>query len=305
MPLKESALILKLDSDELEELVKKWLALEREIYFDFSRSSGAYDRGLDAVGFLTKERHDGDWDNFQCKQLRSTLKDGEFFSEIGKVFYYASLKEFTLPRRYEWDERCAGKIVSKKRILLSPELRAAIEGYDFSNIEAWNNNKLVEHPNVRKVLHHFVDVNPGSAPEGTVPSTVDSIERALVDQLIGLYEDDCEEKFANESAVNDHEKYGQHLFVQRSRYYDAEAFHRHFRDNIDPQTLKKFDRDIYHAVIDEYMSSSGIARVNAIMKSAGNVQVSGIFGKHNSATVSVKQGVCHQQANIGVMPWKK
>lgn len=333
MPLKESALILKLDSDELEELVKKWLALEREIYFDFSRASGAYDRGLDAVGFLTKERHDGDWDNFQCKQLRSTLKDGEFFAEIGKVFYYASLKEFTLPRRYvfvapngisketrkfvnspkqlkaalldEWDERCAGKIVSKKKIPLSVELKTAIEGYDFSNIEAWNNNKLVEHLNVRKVLHHFVDVNPGSAPEGTVPATVDSIERKLVDQLIGVYEDDCKEKFVNESAVNDHEKYGQHLFVQRSRYYDAQAFHRHFRDNIDPQTLKKFDLDIYHSVIDEYISSSGLARVNAIMKSAGNVQVSGVFGKHNSATVSVKQGVCHQQANIGVMPWKK
>ncbi|CAM3873671.1 hypothetical protein GCM10027565_43450 [Bordetella tumulicola] len=333
MSLKESALILKLDSDELEELVKKWLALESEIYFDFSRSSGAYDRGLDAVGFLTKERHDGDWDNFQCKQLRSTLKDGEFFAEIGKVFYYASLNEFILPRRYifvapngisketkkfvnspkqlkaalldEWDVRCSGKIISKKKIPLSSELKTAIEGYDFSKIEAWNNTKLIEQPNVRKVLHYFMDVNPGSAPQGTVPADIDPTERGLINQLIGVYEDDCGEKFSNEDAVHAHEKYGQHLLVQRTRYYDAEAFHRHFRDNIDPKTLKQFNHDIYHAVIDEYLSSSGLPRVNAVMKSAGNVQVSGVFGKHNSAAVSVKQGVCHQQANIGVMPWKK
>ena len=333
MTLKESALVLKLDSDELEELIKKWLAIEKDIYFDFIRAAGAYDRGLDAVGFLTKERHDGEWDNFQCKQLRTTLKDAEFFAEIGKVFYYASLKEFTLPRRYvfvapngisketkkfvnspeqlksallsEWDKRCATKIISNKKINLSPELEAAIDGFDFSKIEAWNNTKLIEHGNIRKVLHYFMDVNPGAAPMGVVPSSVELVERPLVDQLIGLYEDDCNEKFADEAAVQAHEKYGEHLFVQRSRYYDAEAFHKHFRDNIDHQTLKQFERDIYYGVFDEYSSTSGLARVNAIMKSAGNVQVSGLFGKHNSASVSVKQGVCHQRANIGEMPWKK
>lgn len=333
MSLRESALILKLDSGELEELIKKWLAVEKEQYFDFSRASGAYDRGLDAVGFLTKERHDGDWDNFQCKQLRATLKDAEFFQEIGKVFYYASLKEFTLPRKYifvapngisketrkyvyspeqlraellnNWDKRCSGKIVAKKKIPLSPELKASIEGYDFSRIEAWNNSKIVEHPNVRKILHHFMDVNPGIAPEGEVPTAIASTERAFVDQLIGVYEDDCNGKFETETAVHAHEKYGEHLLIQRRRYYDAEAFHKHFRDNIDRPTLERFDQDIYYSVVDEYLARAGYERVNAVMKSAGNAQVSGVFGKHSSATVSVKQGVCHQKANIGEMPWKK
>lgn len=333
MALNEGTQILKLDPDELEELIKKWLAIEREEYFDFSRNSGSYDRGLDAVGFLTPSRHDGDWDNFQCKQLKKALGEGEFFQEIGKVFHYASKGEFTPPRRYifvapagasaatrayahspsklknellnKWDERCATKIVAKQSIPLSIELGNLIKAYDFSKIEIWDVRKLVEIPNVRKILHYHIDVNPGKAPSGTVPAAVSANERPYIGQLIGVYGDDCSMSFVAEQDVQAHEIYGQHLTNQRRRYYDAEAFHRHFRDNIDSETLRQFDQDILDGVIDRYLSSSGLSRVNSVMEVAASLQVSGIFGKHCSAPNSVKQGVCHLHANTGHLPWKK
>lgn len=333
MALNEGTQILKLEPDELEELIKKWLAIERDAYFDFSRNSGSYDRGLDAVGFVTSSRHDGEWDNFQCKQLKKALGEGEFFQEIGKVFYYASKGEFTLPRRYifvapagasaatrthayspsklkeellkNWDSKCSGKIIAKQQIPLSIELSDSIKNYDFSRVEIWDVRKLIEIPNVRKILHHYIDVNPGKAPSGQVPSTISSSERPYIGQLIGVYADDSSTPFSSEEEVHAHDVYGQHLINQRRRYYDAEAFHRHFRDNIDAETLRQFDQDILDGVIDKYLASSGLTRVNSIMEAAASLQVSGIFGKHCSAPNSVKQGVCHLHANTGRLPWKK
>lgn len=332
MSLKEGATILKLDPDQLEELVKKWLAQEKETYVDFDRNSGSYDRGLDAVGFLSKERYDGPWDNYQCKQLGKPLTEGEFFAEIGKVFYYSSIKEFTLPRRYifvapngiskavrisvgspmllrqtlldEWDHRCGTKIIKGQAIPLSEKLKADISNYDFSKIDAWNNHKFVEQPNVRKILHFYIDVNPGQAPLGCVPEVIELKDRPYIDQLIKVYEEMIKTPFENEDAVYQHNIYGKHLREQRRRYYDAEAFHHHFRDNIAEETLFQFDQDVYDGVIDDYWALNGFPRVTAVMKAASVLQVSGIFGKHNSAPNSVKQGVCHQLANKGRLSWK-
>lgn len=333
MSLREGIEILKLEADELEELVKKWLAQEKATYVDFERYSGSYDRGLDAVGFLTNERHAGVWDNFQCKQLARSLGETEFLIEIGKVFYYSSIGEFTLPRRYifvapngvsknvrtyvgspekirkilldEWDKTVGNKIIQGKSIELTNELKGLISKYDFSKIEAWNNHKLIEQPNLRKVLHFHIDINPGKAPAGSVPNNIEIDERPYISQLIQIYSDDGGISYSSESEIYDHKMYGRHLVEQRRRYYDAEAFNRHFRDNIAEETLTQFTNDIYDGVFDEYFSLTGITRVTAVMKSAGALHVSGVFGKHNSAPGSVKQGVCHQLANIGRLPWKE
>src|SRR3979409_1279799 len=100
MALSEARVILKLRDDELEDLIKKWIANEKSKYVDFDRNSGAGDRGLDAVGFLTSNRYEGAWHNYQCKQLSIPLGEPAFFSEIGKVLFYAAKGEFTLPERY-------------------------------------------------------------------------------------------------------------------------------------------------------------------------------------------------------------
>lgn len=73
MALNESKHILLLDDNELEELVKKWLAHEKVKYHDFERNSGSGDRGLDVVGFCTANKYEGEWHTYRCKQLTRSL----------------------------------------------------------------------------------------------------------------------------------------------------------------------------------------------------------------------------------------
>ena len=39
------------------------------------------------------------------------------------------------------------------------------------------------------------------------------------------------------------------------------------------------------------------------MEVASTAQITGVLGRHNRVTPSVKQGACHHFANIGRMPW--
>lgn len=137
-----------------------------------------------------------------------------------------------------------------------------------------------------------------------VPEEIETNERPYITQLIQVYSDHKGIHFSDENDLAEETLYVQNLIEQRRRYYDAEAFNRHFRDNIAEETLLQFTRDIFDGVYDEYLLIEGMERVSKVMKTAGNVQVSGVFGKHSSAPVSVKQGVCHQLANVGKLPWK-
>jgi len=331
MALNESRHILVLDDDELEEFVKKWLAHEKDSYHGFERNSGSGDRGLDAVGFCTANRYEGPWHNYQCKQLSRPLGEAEFFAELGKVFFYSTNGEFGLPEKYifvapnnvvrkvrnyvgmpsklkaellsNWNVRCGAAIIENVCVLLDDKLKQAIQGYDFSSVEVWNVHKLIEQPNVRKVLSENVDMDPGSAPAGVVPTDVDSSERTYIAQLIDTYGSHCGAPFANDTEVLSHPDYGPDLCDQRRRYHDAEAFHRHFRDSLSPEILEQFDQDIYDGVVDEYRATKGYPRLLAVMRAAAQTKVSGVFEKHSRAPNSVKQGVCHRHVNKGKLKW--
>jgi len=331
MSLNESREVLKLRDDELEELIKKWIADKLSEYVGFDRNSGAGDRGLDAVGFLSAERYEGKWDNYQCKQLSKSLGEPEFFTELGKVFYYASIKEFSCPNKYifvapkgiargvrkfigmpsqlkseildNWDIRCSENIVSNQKISMSTELREVVMSFDFRKIEAWNVHKLVEIKSLRKVLHEHVDIDPGIAPKGVVPDAMTDTEENYIAQLITVYGSHSAQTFPDLLSVLRDPDYGPDIQDQRRRYHDADAFHRHFRDNIPDGILQQFNQDVYDGIISDYRSSTGYARLNAVMRAAATIQVSGIFEKHKRAPTSVKQGVCHHLANEGKIKW--
>ena len=53
----------------------------------------------------TDQRHEGAWDNYQCKQYRTTVPTEVGVREIGKVLYHAHCGHFTPPRRYIFGNR--------------------------------------------------------------------------------------------------------------------------------------------------------------------------------------------------------
>ncbi|PDS71139.1 ABC-three component system protein [Rhizobium phaseoli] len=340
MPFNEDRYILTLQPPELEDLVKKWVARLKKDYPGFEQVSKAADMGRDAVGFLSKARYDGEWHNYQCKQLASPLGKGKFVLELGKIFHYHCAGEFTLPTKYvfvapnggvgevkrligrpskiaqylvdHWDEYCL-KGISGAGVGLTPltrEIRAAIASYEFSNVELWKASELVEQPHMRAVMMDYMDIDPGEAPtiaDEDVPSDAADFELTYISQLIDVFGEHRGMDFTDLSAVVSDPEFGPQMAIARRRYLEHRLFGLHYRDSLFERHILQVDRDVHDKVIDHYhMMSRGpkYERLAKLMSEASGAVVSGPFGKHNRVTNSVKQGACHHFANTGKMPWK-
>lgn len=139
--------ILAMEDKELEVFVHRWVARQIKKYPDHHLFGNANDLGRDAVGFRTLNRHDGDWDNYQCKMLSKRVNDAMMHEELAKILFHASEGEFTPPAAYffvapkgfnrkaekllfspslfkqqmlgEWDARCASRIRTGPPVVLT------------------------------------------------------------------------------------------------------------------------------------------------------------------------------------------
>jgi hypothetical protein len=189
-----------LPDERLEAFVHDWLSVRTGIYVSSERWNGSGDMGRDVVGYVTERRHEGDWDNFQCKQLSKRLPEASAFLELGKIFMHAAAGEFRLPRAYtfvaprgvvrkvqsflahperfraacvdKWDEFCAPHLVENKPVPLTPNIRAMIAAFDFTNLNALDAVKLVEDKYIKPVLVKWFDEDPGEAPRGIAPDDI-------------------------------------------------------------------------------------------------------------------------------------
>lgn len=324
--------ILAMEDKELEVFVHRWVARQIKKYPDHHLFGNANDLGRDAVGFRTLNRHDGDWDNYQCKMLSKRVNDAMMHEEIAKILFHASEGEFTPPAAYffvapkgfnrkaekllfrpslfkqqmldEWDARCARRIRTGPPVVLTDKLRAVIETYSFQHIAGIDLPKILTMDDINLVLADAFGDDPGEAPSGVVPTDI-SADEGYVQQLIGIYSDSEGRPFADVADVLRHASHGPDLTMQRRRYFEADAFRRHFRDNIDPQHIEKFTDEVLYGVFDVHSQTTGLGQVRNVMNAAGSLPVSGIFGRHNRASILVKQGTCHHLANDGVLPWKR
>ena len=325
--------VLALDDTQLEQFVLDWVKSKTSSYFDTTRFSGAGDMGRDVVGFHTKNKHEGSWDNYQCKQYAKTLPTDTAICEIGKILYYAHLKEFTAPTNYyfvvprgvnrnletlifnpekfkaklisEWDQYCADKIVENKNIALELQLKVFVENFDFSSIHRLKLDDIVNDSAAIPVLHSWFGADPGPAPKGIAPNNIANWELPYINQLVDAYSQREGIAFSDHEDVAKHGIHSQHLSIQRERFYDADAFKRFYRDNTDKTTLDNFEGDIYHGIFDTCVSKhpDALDCVNAVMNQAAKLAPSGPLAQH--ARIPVKQGICHHFANDGKVKWKK
>lgn len=59
--------VLALDDEDIERFVRDWIPRMTSDYVEVQRFSGAGYLGRDVVGFLTEQRHEGRWHNYQFK----------------------------------------------------------------------------------------------------------------------------------------------------------------------------------------------------------------------------------------------
>lgn len=337
MPFNEDRYILTLRPPELEDLIKKWLARLKRNFVDFEQVSRSADMGRDAVGFRSAARYDGDWHNYQCKQLAKPLGTGMFLLELGKIFHYHCAGEFTMPTRYvfvapnggvgpvkklinrpttigqylidHWDDYCLSGISESAPSPLTEEIRLAIENYDFAKVQLWKASELVEQPHMRAVMSDFIDIDPGEAPtvnDEDVPKDAEVHEHAYIGQLVGVFSERRGTGFTCLADVTSDPEFGPQMTVARRRYLEHRAFGLHYRDSLLERHIQQIDKDVHDRVIDQYHQMSGgpkYDRLVKLMSEAAGAIVSGPLGKHNRVTTGVKQGACHHFANTRKMPW--
>jgi hypothetical protein len=325
--------ILAMTDTDLEQFVRDWVELKKKDYVEIERFTGPGDRGRDVVGYLTKQRHEGPWHNYQCKQYGKPIPLGLGLSELGKVLYYASLGEFTPPTKFyfvaprnvvrtlraliskpselqtaliaKWDEHCATKIIDKQNIPIDAKLKALVEQWDFSRVSVVTVDRLLADPAGQAVMVKWFGRDPGAAPVGKAPVALETREMPYVRQLLDAYGEREAQDFKDHEAVKDHAEFGTHLAMQRERFFDADAFSRFYRDNTMSEEIDVLNNDMLHGVIDVQRGNhdDSLSRCDAVMAQAANVQPSGALSRY--ARVPVKQGICHHFANEGRLLWLK
>jgi hypothetical protein len=319
--------------DELERFVTDWVSTLGKAYpGGYDRFSGPGDMGRDVVGYLTQQRLDGAWHNYQCKQLKRTLDDGSVLLELGKIFFYSAQGHFGLPEKMyfvaprgvsrnakafeskpsalsaalitQWDQNCATKIEEGKSHVLDEKLRGLILSYDFSNVGILDAYKIAKLPTIKPVLVNWFGEDPGQYPSGSVPVELQKEEETYIDHLLAAYGERSHTDYPSSDAVLADVKYGPHLRDQRTRYFEANWFMRYYRDNTPTGTVEGFKEEVYHGVIDEHRRdyNDALARVDSVLSQAAKISVTGTLSRY--AKIPVKQGTCHHLVNEGNLSWK-
>jgi hypothetical protein len=324
---------MEIDDTQLEEFIELWVERRAQQYDRVERIGAANDKGRDVIGFLTRARHEGPWHLFQCKRKTRGGKLGksEGLAELGKIFFHHCQGAYkTLPEKYVfvaprgivgslmdlinnpstlataliegWDEHCSKSITRRETVALSPEIRAAIEGFDFSRVEQLTAPMLVKDQAASPALSKVLGLMPDEAPAGEAPQAIQPEEAQYVDQLRHVYGEASGGPFLSADDVLAHADHGEHFRDQRTRFFEAASFKRFHRDNTAPGALVTLEDDVYYGVIEVHRDhhETLLRRVDAVMKHA-SLLPAGLIGR--TVRIPVKQGICHHLANEGRLKW--
>lgn len=325
--------ILALDDVQLEKLVREWVAQQKGKYDLVKRFAGAGDMGRDVVGFFSKSKHSGAWDNYQCKQYNKALPTDQGMLEIGKILYFSFIKEFSIPKSYyfvapkgvnrnlekyiynpetfkselinNWDKYCKNKIIKNKLIHLDPELEEFIQLYDFNSIDIIDIDRITSDQTFKNILVGWFGGEMLPAPEGVVPDEIQNEESTYIQKLLLAYGDYDQIKYEHVDDLKGHDEFEFDLGIQRERYFSADAFKSFYRDNTVENILDNLERQVFKGVYDTSKRPypNGYDCMCSVMTQAAIVTPSGKLAMH--ANIEVKQGYCHHFVNGGKLKWNK
>jgi hypothetical protein len=140
-------------------------------------------------------------------------------------------------------------------------------------------------------------------PSATVPPDVLAMESAYIGQLLEVYGEKAVCTFNTCTDLATHPPLVDDLKQQRERFFQAEAFNHHYRDETAPGTVEQFTEDIFDAIdpVAKLPHPNGYDRLNSCLVQAAQVHAGGILAPH--ARPKTKQGVCHQLANGQRVIW--
>lgn len=324
---------------DFERLTLEWasdyLASKVPGVFEVQQRGGAGDKGRDViVWFNPPDMFPRRWHLYQCKHYGAALGAGTAAEEIGKVLYYTWLGDYTLPEEYwfvthkgvtspfqdllddpnklrafvlaNWNQHCAEKITSTKKVVLTDELKAYIAAFDFSIFRAKQPLDLVtEHAKTRYHLPVFglPLIDRPKPPEP--PSSVAAVETGYVTQLYKAIGQDLGMTVAHASDFAHLDALRRLFDRSRVTFYCAEGLKELARDQMADAAffdtlLDEFSNGLYHNYNEP--SLTGLQRLAGTVKAAQQLQLGGhILEPHVRA--NDREGMCHQMANEDRVDW--
>jgi hypothetical protein len=322
-------LVRAYDATEWEIFIGEW---QKGLagYAEIKRLGGPGDMGRDVIGLCSAEACEGIWDNYQCKHYETALSTPKACEDAGKIIFHAFNKAFRPPRRYRfvaprgpetelrelllnpsrfreevvatWDKRVAKRVVAGETHLLAGELKTFVLDYDFTSFGYSTLDEILDaHRRTAYWASRFGGLL-APAPKGNVPVQVHLKELGYVGKLLRVYAEEEGVEIASVAALNAHPDWNADLQKQRVRFYDAEAFVAHYRDQTDPGTVEDFAEQILDA-IEPALSEDATSRerLAAALSAAASSSPANVLAPQ--AKVRVKQGVCHQLANDDRVNW--
>jgi hypothetical protein len=318
------------DSTEWEVFISEWQK-GLQGYVAVKRLGGAGDHGRDVIGLCGPEACQGVWDNFQCKHYETPLSTPKACEDAGKIIFHAFQKVFAAPRRCTfvaprgpttelrdmllnpdkfrqevlktWDVRVAGRIAAGETHKLEGRLATYVQNYDYTSFDyATLDEILDDHRRTAYWASRFGGHLP-PPPVGKTPKTIAAKETVYVAKLLDVYAAIAGQAISTVADLSTHPDWSQDLQRQRVRFYDAEAFMAHYRDQTEPGTIEDFADQIFDAIDPSLrVSGSGQKRLTAALTTAAQATPTSVLAPQ--AKVRVKQGVCHQLANDHRVTWK-
>lgn len=318
------------DSTEWEIFISEWQK-GLQGYFAVKRLGGSGDHGRDVIGLCGPEACQGVWDNFQCKHYETPLATPKACEDAGKIIFHAFQKEFAPPRKCifvaprgpttelrdmllnpdkfreeilaTWNTRVARHVVTGETYKLAGVLETYVQNYNFTSFGyATLDEILDDHRKTAYWASRFGGQLP-PPPPGQTPDTIAATETVYVAKLLDVYAEITSEPISTAADLSSHPEWSEDLQRQRIRFYDAEAFMAHYRDQTEPGTIEDFADQIFDAIEPSLGAlGSGHVRLTAALTTAAQATPASVLAPQ--AKVRVKQGVCHQLANADRVTWK-
>lgn len=333
IPLPKAARVRTFSPNDWEEFIEEWATSLAKSYKKVRRFGGSGDLGVDIAGFVTDAGFQGAWDNYQCKRYDHPLRPGDVWLEIGKIVYYAHLKEYVPPRmhyfvcsqgigtslekllndpdklkaqaRANWEKHCKTGITDTCAVSLEGKLLAYFDAFDFKIFSSKSLLELIAgHATTGYHAVRFGGGLPLRPAPGAPPAEPAAEESRYIRQLLDAYGDHLGASLATPADLKSNPALSKDFLRQRERFYHAESLRNFARDTVPEGTFDALQDEVHHGVVDvcEGTHANGFERMKATVAQAAQVALTS-----NALAPATKaqdrQGICHQLANDDRLTW--
>ena len=260
MPVPPLQRLRIMEEDEWEHFILEWVDSLRSKYHEVHRCGGAGDLGRDVVGFKTGLNPQSSWDNYQCKHYAKPLAVADVVAELGKLLFYASQGEFSLPDEYffvapqgpstallkvlqkgalkqelldRWDKECRTKISKGKDIDVAT-VQVTIDAFNFAHVTVLSPLRIIAgHQQTKYYAQRFGGGLPNrTMPIPKPPATLQANEHTYIQKLLDAYGEEKNTSFTTVDALQSEPLMGKHLSRSREQFFSAESLRTFSRDNV-------------------------------------------------------------------------